>query len=471
MKKIAGSLKIIIKKYIFKRQVLLLIFLIVINYYFNACVPQQKIIILPEKITGRRYLSSEIKNKSELLNALYLNRIDEVELFINNNFRSSSSGIYTSEYLLYEGIILYRKNNLKKAKAVMEEALTKAFLFDSSWKNIIQSNLRYIYYDLKEFNKLYYLEKETGEVSPFVNFLNDLSNEENYEIKTFDSSVTVPLKDFKGELRVPITINGKDEEYFIIDTASSLTVISSELAQKYKIKIINEGTAGYADIHLNSVVSVKYGKLDAIQIGDVTIYNIPVGIIDSESLTWKYMGGLFTYSKIDGILGLPVIREFTTTLDFPKKTLTLSLKNNSLPSTALKYNIFMVNSFIYVPVEMNGICGFNFCIDTGAEMTELYETGLKYLKQSSSTEIVIEESEGKKIENIYGEKKVLGIFYPNKFIINNYTLENLPILISTHNFSQFPIEEHGNLGLNVLKNFNITLDFKNMKMYLFSRKP
>ncbi|MBI5207229.1 MAG: clan AA aspartic protease [Candidatus Firestonebacteria bacterium] len=422
---------------------------IIINIiFFTSCSSGNNNIIPTENINTKANTTifpyPKTKYKIELLDSTDINNTPE-----------------TAETLFWKAIISYRKNRLKEAKKIMEKAKTLAFLYDSSWNGVIDEGLRCIYYDSKDFMKLYYLEKEKGEINPFINFLENMSDKNVYMLKGLTESGAVPLKEYQGDFTLPVTINGQGEEQFIIDTASNLTIISNEIAQKYKIIPMQLGIAGYDTRHL-SAIQIKYAKIESLQIGDVTVYNVPVGIVETKSLTWKHLG-MFTYFKIDGILGLPVLREFTTTIDYPKKVLTLSM--NDVKSEEEAYDIFFVNSFIYVPIEINGTRGYNFCIDSAGEMTELYQNGLEHLKHFYSGEIKIEKT-SKEIETIYGRKDIYGVFFPKSFVINNYSLQNTPLLISAYSVPEFACEEHGNLGIDILKKFKVIWDFKNMKMYL-----
>ncbi|MEX2044531.1 MAG: aspartyl protease family protein [Opitutus sp.] len=94
--------------------------------------------------------------------------------------------------------------------------------------------------------------------------------------------------------------------YFLVDTGSSVTLISPALVRP-SVNAPRMRVAGAA----GSVIELPSASLRRLTLGDVVFENIPVLVYDCGPLS-AHLG-----VRIDGVLGFPLFREAVLTLDYP----------------------------------------------------------------------------------------------------------------------------------------------------------
>lgn len=94
--------------------------------------------------------------------------------------------------------------------------------------------------------------------------------------------------------------------YYLVDTASTVTLISPALVQPQpgspKMRVAGA---------LGSVIELPYASMRRLSLGDAVFENVPVLVYDCEPLS-AHLG-----VRIDGVLGFPLFRETVLTLDYP----------------------------------------------------------------------------------------------------------------------------------------------------------
>jgi len=113
-----------------------------------------------------------------------------------------------------------------------------------------------------------------------------------------------------GVLLVPVRVQGQDFE-FLVDSGSAYTALSNDLVALLGIEINPQRTASIAPAH---------GRV--VKIPLVTITEISVGgfrAADVEAVVLKFPPEL----KLDGILGMNVLKQFRITIEVDTKTLVL----------------------------------------------------------------------------------------------------------------------------------------------------
>jgi len=136
--------------------------------------------------------------------------------------------------------------------------------------------------------------------------------------------------------------------HFIIDTGSTTTLVTPELAQRYAVK-----NALLPEMPQVSTKSADGGTavlpptmLNRIDLGEAHFSNVPALVYDCAPLTAQL--GV----KIDGILGFPLFRETLLTLDYPHERVELQPFNAAtIPDgTAVAFN--NANKVPLVPVRL-----------------------------------------------------------------------------------------------------------------------
>ena len=151
---------------------------------------------------------------------------------------------------------------------------------------------------------------------------------------------------------------------FVLDTGSGISVISKKTAEKLDIvPIARGGTAkGFGG---NGKFDIVYGFLNRVDVGDVSIKNVPVYIREFHSIN----------EGIDGYIGLSLISKFLTTIDYGDTSFTLLKKNspreqiNESEGLALPLRLTS-GGFLSGEVQIEGIeNSLNFIVDTGASLS------------------------------------------------------------------------------------------------------
>jgi hypothetical protein len=147
----------------------------------------------------------------------------------------------------------------------------------------------------------------------------DLIFEDPKRIETFGRTATtqVPIRlahPAKPLILVDVHANGRGPFQFAIDTGTSTTAITPELAKQLRIstKPIGAGTTGGAP------VAVTAGKVKSFQLGGAKIDNMAVVVADFFGMLSNAVG-----AKLDGILGYNFLREYRVVIDYPGETLSL----------------------------------------------------------------------------------------------------------------------------------------------------
>jgi predicted aspartyl protease len=118
----------------------------------------------------------------------------------------------------------------------------------------------------------------------------------------------------KPLILVDVHANGSGPFQFAIDTGTSTTAISPELAKQLGVESspVGPGTTGGAPVDFSA------GSLQSFQLGGAKIDNVAVVIADFFNMLNAAIG-----AKLDGIVGYNFLRNYKVVIDYPGETLTL----------------------------------------------------------------------------------------------------------------------------------------------------
>ncbi len=149
--------------------------------------------------------------------------------------------------------------------------------------------------------------------------------------------------------------------HFVIDTGSSVTLVSPELAKRYvsdeprpldepQVRVRSSG-GGYA---LLDAVTLK-----RLQLGAARFEYVPALVYDCADLSAQF--GV----KVDGILGFPLFRNAVLTLDYPNERVVLrsDIPEDGLPGEAILFN--NADKTPLIPIRL-GDREFAALIDSGS---------------------------------------------------------------------------------------------------------
>jgi hypothetical protein len=173
------------------------------------------------------------------------------------------------------------------------------------------------------------------------------------------SSTVVPF-DFddpsRGHIVVVVRVNGSRPLHVIFDTGGS-NVVTPQVARAIHLTASGSATAGGAG---ESQTTVQTALGATLTIGAATLTRQPFGIVPLPAslvhMTPRY--------PIDGIIGFEVLKNFVVSIDYVKRTLTLTQPGAFRAAgagTALHFKSAVIP---VIPVSYDGVAGA-FMVDTG----------------------------------------------------------------------------------------------------------
>jgi predicted aspartyl protease len=270
---------------------------------------------------------------------------------------------------------------------------------------------------------------------------------QNTVIQT-DKPVTVPLIDRQGHYYVHVRIGTRDY-IFLVDTGAQSVVLDSRVAAEQGLKPI-----GHLEVSgAQRIGGMGIAKLDSLQIGGV---DLPVGIVSVLNL----QGATGSYDA-DGVLGYPFFASAEVTIDTAAGTLTFA-KPGTMHTKADAIPVDVDRQLVEIQGKVNGVSG-RFVVDTG-NSTELllfapFMHAHQYLVQFQQRQFANDYGVGGSVpaaSAIIDELDIGGYR-----LFNRYT--NLMLADRGAFADRF---DAGNIGIGILKNFIVTYDIANNKMYL-----
>ena len=184
-----------------------------------------------------------------------------------------------------------------------------------------------------------------------------------------NAPVTLPLLiSASGTPMVAVSVNGK-QKIFWLDTGSSMTIISSGVAEECAIKPLVSDTLEVATT--TGHVPARPAAVDRIQFGGIEIANSTAMIVASELMQVRIgdSNNPATTIAIDGVIGFDIMSRLDIRIDYVNRRVTF-LKPEPVRGriAALGRNLFWVGAPIVRLVSDRGM-PLHFNLDTGAQET------------------------------------------------------------------------------------------------------
>ncbi len=271
------------------------------------------------------------------------------------------------------------------------------------------------------------------------------------EVYTFHkSSCTLPIRfSASGVPTVEVKINGIPKK-FLLDTGAGLSVVSSRVAKECQMSALidQESEAGTST---SLKVKIQPSVIKELTIGDLTINNHPVIIIDQKDLQFKWLG-IFTMMKIEGIIGWNAIKNLSIEVDYKSKRITFQKPERV---EGAKRNFFVLGGYPVVRLRSEDGIPLNFGVDTGARQSWITE---KLLRKINTAAV---QKTTKTIGSAGGKEKIESQVIPEfKLIFNDYLLTFHKIGTRPTKLDEF-VELDGVLGGDVFENGTIRIDYVN----------
>lgn len=181
-------------------------------------------------------------------------------------------------------------------------------------------------------------------------------------ITDLHSVVSLPAQSLGNNLVIEAKWDHYGPYHFLVDTGSSVTLVTPELAQRYAAK--NMPPPDTPEVRVRSseggTTALRATTLTRIELGAARFSYVPALIYDCVPLSAQL--GV----KIDGVLGFPLFRETLLTLDYPHNRVLLQPGKSSaaLPGSPIAFSD--TSKMPVVPVRM-GDRNFTALIDSASD--------------------------------------------------------------------------------------------------------
>jgi hypothetical protein len=241
--------------------------------------------------------------------------------------------------------------------------------------------------------------------------------------------------------------------HFLVDTGSSVTHVSPELADRYRSK--NIPPAGIPPVRVKSaageIIKLPETTLRLIELGDARFEDVPVLIYDCTPLS-DHLG-----IKIDGILGFPLFRDTLLTLDYPQSRLIISPYNPAalVPGRTIAFNNDHRTPLI--PLEL-GTGQIAALIDSGSD------AALTLNPQGLALAYAVPPRPAVLMGTLSGDEMQDAARLQDSLRIGDYVIQQ-PLVYLTNGFNT--------LGGEVLRHFSLTFDQERNQVTIYreSRDP
>ena len=258
--------------------------------------------------------------------------------------------------------------------------------------------------------------------------------------------------------RIDVKINGKREVSGIIDSGAVLSIISRSVANAVPVRKLGTFQGTFFGL-LGEPITVQFGILDSLQVGRMTIDNVPVAIMPDDKLKFVVAGQ--PEFKMDLLLGANLLKEMRTDIDYRRNQVTFTHLRPVDRRPVADQNLFIIDFRPTVRGFINRRGWFMFMLDTGSEVSFLNEGQLGNLP----VQVFAPKAHNATLQGLGGAKK------------RGAKVENVEIGLDkwAGTFRDIPMYEpppqdkglsSGIIGENFLKHFIVTIDFGRMRLDL-----
>lgn len=263
-----------------------------------------------------------------------------------------------------------------------------------------------------------------------------------------DKPVTVGLNEHDGHYYTKVRVGSRDYN-LLVDTGAQGIVLDSRVAREQGLK---------AQGHLQVAGTARTGglgiaKLDAVQIGGVTLPVHSVSILDLRGSTGRF--------DADGVLGYPFFASAEVTIDPIANTMTFA-KPGMLHPQGDPVSVDVDRQLVEIDGKVNGAQG-RFLLDTG-NSTELLL--FSPFMHSHPYLVGFQERRFANDYGIGGTTATLSAIVDELDVANYRLFNRYTNLMQTDRGAFADRFDAGNIGMGVLKNFVVTYDLANARVYM-----
>ena len=255
--------------------------------------------------------------------------------------------------------------------------------------------------------------------------------------------------------RVEAKLNGRHTTG-IIDSGAVLSIVSRELADAIPIRRLGTFRGEFFGL-LGEPISVEFGIVDRLELGDIVIENVPVAIMPDDKMRFVVAGRKPFHMQF--LLGANLLKEFRLELDFGREraTFTKLTARDRVPDP--QQNLFIRGFRPHVRGTINRRGWYLFILDTGSEVTFLNDSHMRVVPLP----VFGPKFHGATMQGLGGSTKTGAKVEDVQIGVDRWggTFRTLPMYTSEDD-----LRVAGIVGENYLKNFRVVLDFGRMRLDL-----
>ncbi|MFI5908606.1 aspartyl protease family protein [Dactylosporangium sp. NPDC051541] len=253
---------------------------------------------------------------------------------------------------------------------------------------------------------------------------------------------------------VPVSLNGGPPRTMLIDTYATLTLSTPE-AERLGLQVLAtaEGVLG------NHPVTISFGILGSLRLGDIELRNLPVQWVDTDLPT------LPDGTPPTGVLGTTVLYHLLSTLDYTGGALLLRRKDEPAPYTTNPLPLWLAGD--HFPCTLGTLGGY------GPRIVTLDSGGIAH---GLDTTAEIAERAGIKVDYAHPQQ-VNGVdvypIRPDRMALGRVGARNIPGnavaavwpgLPGPGQSAMFGFDAMANFTHEYLKRFKVTFDYAAMRV-------
>ena len=183
------------------------------------------------------------------------------------------------------------------------------------------TGLVFTYYQTNAFGRCAELPKEAlaGMRLPHLDLMRAFGDDTPWQL-SWDGSARaeIPFVEMDPLPVIEVEIDGK-EIAAIIDTGADLFILDADTAESLGIEPVASMMGMFAG---GKQAPIGFGRANSLKLGSATLRSVPVSVLPTRGLS-------FGERQIEGIVGTAVLRQFLSTMDYPRGKLTLRDRSQS----------------------------------------------------------------------------------------------------------------------------------------------
>jgi len=286
-----------------------------------------------------------------------------------------------------------------------------------------------------------------------IRYIDALTNIDVYRVLG-KQSVRLPMVVDKPSIpRIDVGVNDQ-KLAAVVDTGAALSIISETNADKAGVRRLGDFKGTFYGL-LGEPISVAFGIIDRLQLGEMTITNVPVAIMSEGKM--RFLAENRQPFDIGLLLGTNLLKEFRLELNFRAGNILMTHLREGDHNPAPDQNLFIIGSRPLVHGTVNRRGWYLFVLDTGSEITFLNEDEI-----ASSRLRLLPKMYGAMLQGLGGSMKRGSKIENVELGLDKWagTFRHLPLYSSQKN------EAFGIIGENMLKHFRLIIDFGSMRVTL-----